>query len=193
MGKIYRSARPDRRNAGDVVSHVTGSLVCRPWVLGYCAACTAHRCPHRRACAPGHRRGGKAALVEHVEGSRRCRGRAGRTAVGRCRRHPRRSSTPFDPDDYADLTVRWLKAGLFAGVVAAVVCWIIGTWFMSGIGQASLPIEIIAGGSFTALLVYAPAFVGFSFGRAGSWRRDQRKNEPEEDWSSHEERAAAHA
>ncbi|HMS77607.1 MAG: B-4DMT family transporter [Gordonia sp.] len=97
-----------------------------------------------------------------------------------------------DPDDYADLTVRWLKAGLFAGVVAAVVCWIIGTWFMSGIGQASLPIEIIAGGSFTALLVYAPAFVGFSFGR---WvvRRDQRKNEPEEDWSSHEERAAAHA
>ena len=31
MGKIYRSARPDRRNAGDVVS-LTGSLVCRPWV-----------------------------------------------------------------------------------------------------------------------------------------------------------------
>ena len=97
-----------------------------------------------------------------------------------------------DPDDYADLTVRWLKAGLFAGFVAAIICWIIGHWFMSGIGEASLPIEIIAGGSFTALLVYAPAFVGFSFGR---WvvRRDQRKSEAEEDWSVHEDRTPQNA
>lgn len=63
---------------------------------------------------------------------------------------------------------------------------------MSGIGEASLPIEIVAGGSFTALLVYFPAFIGFSVGR---WivRRDQRKNEPDDDWSVHEDRTPAHA
>ena len=90
-----------------------------------------------------------------------------------------------DPDDYEDLTMRWLKAGFFAGLVACFVCWLLGTFWLDGIGQASFWIEMIAGTSFITLLVYVPSFFGVSVGR---WivRRDQRKNEPEEDWSVHE-------
>ncbi len=43
-----------------------------------------------------------------------------------------------DPDDYEDLTVRWLKAGVFAGVVAGLISWILGSFVFAGIGQASL-------------------------------------------------------
>lgn len=83
------------------------------------------------------------------------------------RRHP-------DPDDYADLTVRWLKAGIVAGVLAAIICWVLGRFFFAGIGQAGIVVEIFAGGSFTALLVFFSAFVGAA---AGRWiiRREQNK------------------
>ena len=81
-----------------------------------------------------------------------------------------------DPDDYEDLTVRWLKAGLLAGFVSCLVSWILGTFWLDGIGQASLPIELIAGTSFVALLVFVPAFFGASLGRF-LIRREQRKSE----------------
>jgi len=81
-----------------------------------------------------------------------------------------------DPDDYADLTVRWVKAGLLAGVVSCVVCWFLGTYWLNGIGQASFWIELFAGTSFITLLVFVPAFIGASVGRA-IIRREQRKNE----------------
>jgi len=90
-----------------------------------------------------------------------------------------------DTDDYEDLTVRWLKAGLLAGVAAGIICWILGKLVFAGIGEASLFIEIFAGGSFTALLILVPAFVGAAFGR---WvvRRDQ--NTSDDDWSVHPDR-----
>ncbi|QRY64021.1 B-4DMT family transporter [Gordonia sp. PDNC005] len=81
-----------------------------------------------------------------------------------------------DPDDYEDLTVRWLKAGLLAGFVSCLVSWILGTVWLNGIGQASLPIELIAGTSFIALIVFVPAFFGASVGRF-LIRREQRKAE----------------
>lgn len=85
-----------------------------------------------------------------------------------------------DPDDYADLTVRWLKAGLLAGVIAAIVCWILGRFVFAGIGEAGFFIELFAGGSFTALVIFGPAFLGAAVGR---WliRRDQRKAERSRD------------
>lgn len=91
----------------------------------------------------------------------------------------------LDPDDYADLTIRWLKVGLFAGFFSCLVCWILGTAGVNGIGQGSFPIELIAGTSFVTLLVYVPGFFGVSVGRF-LIRREQRKNEPEDDWSEHE-------
>ncbi|MGC5258681.1 B-4DMT family transporter [Gordonia sp. DT218] len=97
-----------------------------------------------------------------------------------------------DPDDYRDLTVRWLQAGLLAGVVAGLICWILGRFVFAGIGEASLFVELIAGGSFTALLVFAPAFVGAAVGRF-LVRRDQRKGQDtEDDWSVHPDRDGEH-
>lgn len=94
-----------------------------------------------------------------------------------------------DPDDYGDLTVRWLKAGVLAGVLAGLISWILGNTILAGIGQAGLFVELIAGASFTALLVFVPAFVGAAIGR---WliRREQNKHAREDDWSVHEDRPA---
>lgn len=89
-----------------------------------------------------------------------------------------------DPDDYEDLTMRWLKAGFFAGVVSCFLCWILGTFWLNGIGEATFWIEMIAGTSFVTLLTYVPAFFGVSVGRF-LVRREQRKGE-DDDWSHHE-------
>ncbi|WP_298441658.1 B-4DMT family transporter [Gordonia sp. (in: high G+C Gram-positive bacteria)] len=89
-----------------------------------------------------------------------------------------------DPDDYDDLTMRWLKAGFLAGWTSCLICWILGTYWLDGIGQASFWIEMIAGTSFITLLVYVPAFFGVSVGRF-LVRREQRKGE-DTDWSHHE-------
>ncbi|MBT0568005.1 B-4DMT family transporter [Williamsia sp. CHRR-6] len=70
-----------------------------------------------------------------------------------------------DPDDYGDLTVLWLKAGLVAGVISGVVCWALSNFALAGMGQNSFFIELIAGASFTALLVFVPAFTGAGLGR----------------------------
>lgn len=85
-----------------------------------------------------------------------------------------------DPDDYDDLTMRWLKAGLLAGLISAIVCWVLGNWVMSGIGENTLAIEIFAGGSFTTLLVFVPALVGAAVGRLLT-RRQHRKNEAKQE------------
>ncbi|HEY9313526.1 B-4DMT family transporter [Williamsia sp.] len=84
-----------------------------------------------------------------------------------------------DPDDYEDLTMRWLKAGLLTGLISAVVCWVLGNWVMSGIGENTLAIEIFAGGSFTTLLVFVSALIGAAVGRFLT-RRQHRKNEVQE-------------
>jgi uncharacterized membrane protein len=81
-----------------------------------------------------------------------------------------------DPDDYDDLTMRWLKAGLLAGLIAAIVGWVLGNWVLAGMGQNSLAIEIFAGGAFTTLLIFVPALVGAALGRYLT-RRQHRKNE----------------
>lgn len=92
-----------------------------------------------------------------------------------------------DPDDYADLTVRWLQAGLLAGVLAGLIGWILGKFVFAGIGQANLFTELIAGGSFTALLIFFPAFLGAAVGR---WlvRRQNRSDDSDDDWSVHPDR-----
>ncbi|NMO00424.1 B-4DMT family transporter [Gordonia sp. TBRC 11910] len=85
-----------------------------------------------------------------------------------------------DPDDYEDLTIRWLRAGLFAGWVAGLVCWLLGKFVFAGIGEASFWIEMTAGAFFTALIIFIPAFAGASVGRM-LVRRQQRKSQPPSD------------
>lgn len=79
-----------------------------------------------------------------------------------------------DPDDYADLTMVWLKAGFLAAVIAVVIGWIAGMTLVPGMRPAGLFVVLTAGISFLTLLVYVPAFAGVAIGR---WlvRRDERK------------------
>lgn len=79
-----------------------------------------------------------------------------------------------DPDDYADLTMVWLKAGFLAATIAVVIGWIVGMTLVPAMRPAGLLVSLTAGISFLTLLVYVPAFAGVALGR---WivRRDERK------------------
>ena len=81
-----------------------------------------------------------------------------------------------DPDDYEDLTMRWLKVGLFAAVVSCLACWILDLVWLNGVSNAPFWIEMTAGVSFITLIIYIPAFFGVSAGRFFV-RRDQNKAE----------------
>ncbi|MFT3662499.1 MAG: B-4DMT family transporter [Gordonia sp. (in: high G+C Gram-positive bacteria)] len=83
-----------------------------------------------------------------------------------------------DPDDAEDLTLRWLKAGALAGVVASLTCWILGTFGVDGIGPSGFVTEMVAGTSFLTLLVYVPAFLGAAAGRFVVRRVRRRTEEP---------------
>ncbi|MGZ8179752.1 B-4DMT family transporter [Williamsia sp. SKLECPSW1] len=86
-----------------------------------------------------------------------------------------------DPDDYTDLTMRWLKAGLLAGVISAVISWGLANYVFNGMGENGFFIELFAGGSFTALLIFLPAMVGAGVGRylARRQRRRAQGDQPE--------------
>lgn len=79
-----------------------------------------------------------------------------------------------DPDDYADLTMVWLKAGLLAAAIAVVIGWIVGMTLVPAMRPAGLMVALTAGISFLTLLVYVPAFAGAGIGR---WlvRREESK------------------
>lgn len=79
-----------------------------------------------------------------------------------------------DPDDYADLTMVWLKAGFLSAVIAVIIGWIAGMTLVPEMRPPGLFVALTAGISFLTLLVYVPAFIGVSIGR---WlvRRDERK------------------
>lgn len=78
-----------------------------------------------------------------------------------------------EPEDYNDLTVRWLSAGLIAGLVVGIVCWILGNWVVDGMGRNPIWIEVIVGGAFTALLIFVPALFGAAVGRRLGQRGDR--------------------
>lgn len=70
-----------------------------------------------------------------------------------------------DADKGVDLIGRWLRAALFAGVVSGAISWALGAWFLPGIGQGSLPFELVIGACFTTLLIVIPASIGTVLGR----------------------------
>lgn len=69
-----------------------------------------------------------------------------------------------DPDRRRDLAMRWLLAGLVAGVLGGAVAWLISL-FYSGIYADGLFAEITAFAAFTALLVFLPAMIAVTIGR----------------------------
>lgn len=80
-----------------------------------------------------------------------------------------------DPDRRRNLAMRWLMAGLFAGVVSGAVTWLISLFYrnvyVDGLGP-----EVTAIGAFTALMVFLPATIAVAVGRRMVDRR--RPDEP---------------
>lgn len=78
-----------------------------------------------------------------------------------------------DPDRRRDLAMRWMMAGLVAGVLGGLVAWIISLFYrdiyVDGVGP-----EVTAFAAFTALLIFIPAMFAASVGR---WLVDRRRPE----------------
>ena len=76
-----------------------------------------------------------------------------------------------DPDRRRDLAMRWLLAGLAAGVLSGLVTWIISNFYhavyVDGLGP-----ELVVFPAFTALLIFLPAMFGVALGR---WLLDRRR------------------
>lgn len=70
-----------------------------------------------------------------------------------------------DPEQGADLTMRWLKAGLVGGLGAGLVAWILDFIPKFDLGDNGLFFEITAGASFIILLIFIPGMVGVATGR----------------------------
>lgn len=81
----------------------------------------------------------------------------------------------LEPENYTDLTMRWLKAGLLAGLISGLSCYLLN-FVIDGLGQWSLLTELISGAAFTALAIFVPAVSAAGLGR---WlaHRDARKAE----------------
>ncbi len=69
-----------------------------------------------------------------------------------------------DPDRRRDLAMRWLLAGLFAGVVSGVIIWIVSLFYKNVYADGLLN-EITTFAAFTALMVFLPAVTAVAIGR----------------------------
>lgn len=69
-----------------------------------------------------------------------------------------------DPDRRQDLAMRWLAAGLVAGVLSGFVAWLIAL-FNKALYVGGLLNELTVFAAFTALLVFVPAMAGVVIGR----------------------------
>ncbi|MFE3027649.1 B-4DMT family transporter [Nocardia tengchongensis] len=70
-----------------------------------------------------------------------------------------------DPEHGADLTMRWLEAGLAAGIGSGLVAWILD--FIPGfdLGDQGLVFNITSAAAFVVLLIFIPAMLGVVLGR----------------------------
>lgn len=75
-----------------------------------------------------------------------------------------------DPDRRRDLAMTWLIAGLVAGILSGLACWIISRFYQP-LYVGGLLNEVTTFAAFTALLVFVGAVIGFG---AGRWITDRR-------------------
>jgi MFS family permease len=76
-----------------------------------------------------------------------------------------------DPDRRRDLAMRWLLAGLVAGVLSGLVTWTISL-FYHAVYVDSLGPELVVFPAFTALMVFIPAMFAAAVGR---WLVDRKR------------------
>lgn len=70
-----------------------------------------------------------------------------------------------DPDRRRDLAMRWLLAGLVAGVLSGFVTFLISKVYPNVYAEGIVP-EVTTFAAFTALLVFLPAMLSVALGRA---------------------------
>ncbi|AHH19327.1 hypothetical protein NONO_c45430 [Nocardia nova SH22a] len=87
-----------------------------------------------------------------------------------------RRANPDPERGGADLTMRWLKAGVAGGLGSGLVSWILDFLPKFDLGDNGLLFELTAGAAFIVLMIFIPAMVGVGIGRflVG---RDQRRSE----------------
>ncbi|MEV5647522.1 B-4DMT family transporter [Nocardia sp. NPDC052254] len=87
-----------------------------------------------------------------------------------------RRANPDPERGGADLTMRWLKAGVVGGLGSGLVSWILDYLPKFDLGDNGLLFELTAGAAFIVLMIFIPAMVGVGIGRflVG---REQRKGE----------------
>ncbi|MGO4445650.1 B-4DMT family transporter [Mycobacterium sp. 2YAF39] len=78
-----------------------------------------------------------------------------------------------DPDRRGDLSMTWLLAGLFAGIVSGAVAWLIHIFYKS-LYVEGLINELTTFAAFTALLVFLVSLAGVTLGR---WLVDRKAPE----------------
>ncbi|WP_246003148.1 B-4DMT family transporter [Nocardia tenerifensis] len=70
-----------------------------------------------------------------------------------------------DPERGTDLTLRWLKAAVVAGLGSGLVSWIIDWLPKFDLGDNGILFELTASAAFIVLLVFVPALIGVGLGR----------------------------
>jgi len=71
-----------------------------------------------------------------------------------------------DPDRREDLAMTWLGAGLAAGLLSGLACWIIGL-LVKSLYVSTFFNELTSFAAFTALLVFVPGVAAVALGRRG--------------------------
>ncbi|MFC4373609.1 B-4DMT family transporter [Nocardia halotolerans] len=69
-----------------------------------------------------------------------------------------------------DLTVRWLSAGLVAGLSSGAVCWALDQLPGVELGGSGALFELTSAASFVTLLIFLPAMAGVGYRRMRSRR-----------------------
>lgn len=69
-----------------------------------------------------------------------------------------------DPDRRRDLAMRWLLAGLIAGVLSGITVWVIALFYRN-IYVEGVVVELSVFAAFTALLVFLPSVLAVAVGR----------------------------
>ncbi|MFI9408691.1 B-4DMT family transporter [Nocardia gamkensis] len=78
-----------------------------------------------------------------------------------------------DPAHGEDLTIRWLSAGLTAGVVAGCTASLLRAMTPVDLGNNSWLFEITSGAAWTMLLIFASSTVGIAIARVNATRTSQ--------------------
>lgn len=84
-----------------------------------------------------------------------------------------RRANPDPEQGGADLTMRWLKAGVAGGLASGLVSWLVDFAPKFDLGDNGLLFELTAGAAFIVLMIFIPAMIGVAIGGflAGRERR----------------------